>query len=61
VSIDPIGDVLNVMELIVTLAVSMVVAVKEETKLSDDASVEADSESHPWHGIDFGSDIMNEF
>jgi hypothetical protein len=30
--------------------------VKDETKLSDGASIEGNGDSHPWHGIDFGSD-----
>jgi hypothetical protein len=35
--------------------------VKDETKFSDDASIEGNSDSHPWHGIHFISDIMDEF
>jgi hypothetical protein len=34
---------------------------KDEDKANDDASVQGDGDTHPWHGIDFGDDLIDEF
>jgi hypothetical protein len=63
-SVDYIGNVLNTSEVNVTLALSMVVMVAQtpsKRKLNFQMTSEGDDDSRPWHGIDFGSDIKNEF
>jgi hypothetical protein len=33
----------------------------ESAAKDDDASVQCNWNTHPWHGIDFGDDLMAEF